>query len=53
MTSILSLEPSQLCIVLALTQYFVLPAINVEGVGLVLEAVPPEAEVYHNKVSVG
>jgi hypothetical protein len=47
-TTISDLGPSQLLPLVWLTQYEVLPAVVVEGVGAVVLPVPPVAVVYHN-----
>jgi hypothetical protein len=48
-TTISALGPSQLLPFVWLTQYEVLPAVAVEGVGAVALPVPPVAVVYHNR----
>jgi hypothetical protein len=47
-TTISALGPSQLVPFVWLTQYEVLPAVVVEGVGAITLPVPPVAVVYHN-----
>jgi hypothetical protein len=47
-TTIRALGPSQLPPFVWLTQYEVLPAVVVEGVGAITLPVPPVAVVYHN-----
>jgi hypothetical protein len=47
-TTITALGPSQLVPFVWLTQYEVLPAVVVEGVGAITLPVPPVAVVYHN-----
>jgi hypothetical protein len=47
-TTIRALGPSQLLPFVWLTQYEVLPAVVVEGVGAITLPVPPVAVVYHN-----
>ena len=51
-TSICALGPSQLVgpAPTWLTQYDVVPAVPVDGVGAVADPVPPVATVYHSKV---
>ena len=48
-TTICALGPSQPLLLVWLTQYDVLPAVVVDGVGAVALPVPPVAAVYHNK----
>ena len=48
-TTICALGPSQPLLLVWLTQYDVLPAVVVDGVGAVALPVPPVAVVYHNK----
>ena len=50
MTTITALGPSQPFAFVWLTQYEVLPAVAVDGVGAVALPVPPVATVYHSRL---